>query len=190
MTRRAILEAAGEEFARNGCAGSGLGAIVARAGLTKGALFHHFPDKRSLVLGWVADELLPSLRERWLAPLQSVGSIDDLKAWCRGRILKLENGDPLSVLAAVAAETAPADEGISQAFEGAMGEFRDAVASAIERGKEAAWIHPSIQPPAEAGLLLAMLLGFSVAFRCGGADASHRQSVAAAEAYLETLRKI
>lgn len=190
VTRRAILEAAGEEFARNGLAGSGLGAIVARAGLTKGALFHHFPDKRSLVLGWIADWLSVDLRGRWLEPLNGVSSVDDLRSWCREGIAGLEVADPLSVLVALAAEGSVGDEGLARGFQTVFEEFRDAVAATIERGKSDGWIHPSIQPGAEAALLLAMLAGFSVTFRSVDSDSFHRHAIGAVEAYLETLRKV
>ena len=189
VTRRAILEAAGVEFARGGHAGSGLGSIVGRAGLTKGALFHHFPDKRSLVLGWIADELMPQLRDVWLADLEAVGSVDDLQGWCRKRIPGLDGEDPLAVLVAMAAETAASDEVLAAAFGNCFATFREALAAAVERGKSGGWIHPSIQPASEAGMLLATLSGFSVAFRCGAAGISHHQAALAVEAYLETLRK-
>jgi AcrR family transcriptional regulator len=47
VTRRAILESAGAEFARHGYAGTGLEAAAKCAELAKGALFHHFSVKRT-----------------------------------------------------------------------------------------------------------------------------------------------
>jgi TetR/AcrR family transcriptional regulator, transcriptional repressor for nem operon len=44
-TRRKILEAAFEEFYKNGFQGGSLNRIVDGAGTTKGALFHHFRGK-------------------------------------------------------------------------------------------------------------------------------------------------
>jgi AcrR family transcriptional regulator len=48
-TRRAFLDAARELFAEKGYGGVTIGEIVERAGMTKGALYHHFEDKRSLL---------------------------------------------------------------------------------------------------------------------------------------------
>ncbi len=48
MTRRALVGAARELFARDGFAATGREAIVARAGLTRGALYHHFANKEAL----------------------------------------------------------------------------------------------------------------------------------------------
>jgi AcrR family transcriptional regulator len=47
-TTRALLEAARDLFARDGYGATSLDAVVARAGVTKGALYHHFAGKREL----------------------------------------------------------------------------------------------------------------------------------------------
>lgn len=47
-TRRELLRVARELFAVRGYAGVGTEEIVARAGLTRGALYHHFQGKRDL----------------------------------------------------------------------------------------------------------------------------------------------
>jgi AcrR family transcriptional regulator len=46
-TRAAILDAARKRFAEDGFSAS-IASIVADAGVTKGALFHHFPSKLDL----------------------------------------------------------------------------------------------------------------------------------------------
>ncbi|MCS7178730.1 MAG: TetR/AcrR family transcriptional regulator [Anaerolineae bacterium] len=60
-TRERILAAAEECFARQGYEATGVAAICQRAGVSKGAFFHHFPTKQAVFL---------ALLERWLTGLE------------------------------------------------------------------------------------------------------------------------
>ncbi len=55
-TRGALLDAARRLFAEKGFADTGTPEIVAAAGVTRGALYHHFPDKLELFRGVVERE--------------------------------------------------------------------------------------------------------------------------------------
>jgi AcrR family transcriptional regulator len=74
-TRRALLKAARRSFTAQGYAGASLDAIAGKAGVTKGALYHHFIDKRALFDAVVAslqaemteavDAEVSGERDRW-----------------------------------------------------------------------------------------------------------------------------
>jgi len=66
-TRRALLDAARVLFTENGFGGTRTEEVVQRAGLTRGALYHHFRDKEDLfraVHDEVADEVAQLLWRR------------------------------------------------------------------------------------------------------------------------------
>ena len=188
QTRLAILEAAGSEFARHGYAGTGLGSIVARAALTKGALFHHFPDKQALAAAWIDESLATAITARWITPLAGLTSLDALRALYRSHCLALQPGDATSALVALTAETAATDPMLGAALERIYAGWRAALAGLLEQGKTAGWIHRSIQPAGEAAMLVAAIAGFSVTTRGQSDDGLRRTCATALEGYLETLR--
>src|SRR3712207_1602380 len=62
-TRRALLDAARSVFAEKGYHGAAAEEIVRRAGLTRGALYHHFEDKKDLFRA-VVDEMEGEIDEK------------------------------------------------------------------------------------------------------------------------------
>lgn len=188
QTKQAIFEAVAVEFGAHGYSGAGLGAIVSRAGLTKGALFHHFPDKRALAMAWIKEPLAAEMDARWITPLEAISSLDGLKSFCRSRCLELRADDAVSTLTLLAAETAVADPALGDALESVFAAWRDALSALLERGKTGGWIHRAIQAPVEAAFLVSAFSGFTVSTKCRPDDHTRRTCAEALEGYLETLR--
>jgi len=187
-TRRTLLEAAGAEFSLHGYAGGGLASIVSRAELTKGALFHHFSDKRAMAVAWIEDLLAPEIEARWEEPLDSIGSLGSLQAFCRARCMELAPDDATSVLVSMTAETAAADAILAAALDQIFTRWRESLARMLERGKTEGWIHRSIQPATEAAFVVSAFAGFTVTTRAHPEEGIRRTCANALEAYLETLR--
>ncbi len=61
-TRERILDAAFAEIQRQGFQAASISAILAETGLTKGALYHHFPGKKELGLAVVDERVAAALR--------------------------------------------------------------------------------------------------------------------------------
>jgi AcrR family transcriptional regulator len=82
-TRAALLTAARELFADRGFARTGREEIAERAGVTRGALYHHFSSKTEVAAA-VVGELEAELVERVVtAALQGGGVRDQLTLGCR-----------------------------------------------------------------------------------------------------------
>src|SRR5437868_13313109 len=69
-TRQRLLQAAFQEVYHSGFRGSDLKAILDRAGVTKGALYHHFESKEALGYAVVDEVLATRMRDKWLRPLE------------------------------------------------------------------------------------------------------------------------
>ena len=70
VTRGRILIAAYEEIHRHGFQAASLARILADTGLTKGALYHHFPDKKALGLAVIEEVIRPAFSALLMEPLR------------------------------------------------------------------------------------------------------------------------
>src|SRR6266705_6234179 len=70
-TRERLLQAASREVYRSGFQSASLDAILASAGVTKGALYYHFKSKEELGYTVVEEVIAPDVRGKWVRPLQS-----------------------------------------------------------------------------------------------------------------------
>jgi TetR/AcrR family transcriptional regulator, transcriptional repressor for nem operon len=162
-TRRKILEAAFNEFYKNGFQGGSINRIVDQAGTTKGALFHHFEDKNDLGYAVVEEIVFADIKQRWLHPLaDSIDPIATVKKAMRqfakeeganGRLLQ---GCPLNNLAQ---EMSPLDEGFRRRLEKVYSAWREGLESALARGIKAGTVRKGISPRKVAALVVAALEG-------------------------------
>src|SRR4029453_8922917 len=76
-TRETLIEAAFELFTERGYAGVGTEEIVAKAKVTRGALYHHFTDKRDLFRA-VFEQVEANLMERIGATMEGADDPYDL----------------------------------------------------------------------------------------------------------------
>ena len=154
-TRERLVAAAFEEIHRHGYQGAGLDTILANAGVTKGALYHHFADKADLAHA-VIDEVIRGLTlTRWTGPLASYtgdpisGIQMVLKVvadeFCDERLVdKVELGCPLNNLAQ---EMSPLDERFRRRVAVVFETWIESFAQALERGREGRHRPPRCRRP-------------------------------------------
>ena len=162
-TRDLLLDAAFEHMYLHGFSGSGISDILADAGLTKGALYHHFPSKLALGYAVVEERVVPLVRERYLAPFQEVSDpvegVERMGLRMREELLRegiLLRGCPLNNLVQ---EMSGIDTGFRERLAAILAEWRTTVADGIERARAAGAVHPHVQPEATATFVVASLLG-------------------------------
>jgi AcrR family transcriptional regulator len=81
-TRSALLGAARELFGEQGYVATSTEEIVAKAGVTKGALYHHFPDKESLFRA-VFEQVQREVSDKAVAEFLQPDSWEALVVGCR-----------------------------------------------------------------------------------------------------------
>ncbi|HHL18258.1 MAG TPA: TetR/AcrR family transcriptional regulator [Thiothrix sp.] len=133
-----LLQAAFMEIHRMGYQAASLQNILKNTGLTKGALYHHFPNKKSLGYA-VLDEIIRGiLITEWVDPLQGTKNpIDALIKTIKDVSKKLtqediELGCPLNNLAQ---EMSPIDPVFCEKISTIYTEWREAIEQALEQGK-------------------------------------------------------
>ena len=158
-TRGKILQAAFDEFYRNGFQGGSLNRIVDKARTTKGALFHHFKGKKDLGHAVVREVIQPDFKQQWSDPLAySSDPITDLKRIFRQCAkTKIANGGlvygcPLNNLAQ---EMSPLDEKFRQSLEKIYVAWRETVAAAFARGIKAGKVRKDVSPRKVAAFIVA-----------------------------------
>ena len=162
-TRSKILMAAFQEFYKNGFQGGSLNHIVATAGTTKGALFHHFAGKQELGYAVVDEMVGPILKQRWLGPLEnSSDPIAGLKQAFRHYVQEdigsshFMQGCPLNNLAQ---EMSPLDEGFRRRIDALYAAWRETYAAAFSRGMLAGKVKLGVVPNQVAALVVASQMG-------------------------------
>ena len=160
-TRERLLRAASREIYRSGFQSASLGTILASAGVTKGALYHHFKNKDALGYAVVEEIISTDVRGTWVLPLQSVKDpIDTLI----GIVRHIPVG-PADVcggcqLNNLAQEMSPLDAGFRKRLETIFDAWREAVASVLREGQIRGSVRRDLDPTDAAGLLIAMVEGY------------------------------
>jgi len=193
VTRDKLLKAAFEEIYRRGFQSASLDTILAQAGLTKGALYHHFPDKASLGYAVVDEVVRGFLLERWgvleprtgdpLTALQRV-----LQRRAAGITTReVELGCPLNNLAQ---EMSPLDQRFRRAVAATFDTWTGAVAKDLERGQAEGLVRRDVDARKVAGFIVAAIEGSFGLAKSARSAAMLRSSLEVLGSFLDSLRPV
>jgi len=156
-TTAALVRAARELFAQDGYAAASLDAVVARAGVTKGALYHHFESKQAVGLAVVTELLGGWIRQLSESLAAAADPIAALRAWVEGPPrLPLRLGCPLNNLAQ---EMSAVDETFRERIEEVFAAWRRGIAESLRRGQRSGHVRRDIDARKTASFILASLEG-------------------------------
>ncbi|BAV52164.1 TetR family transcriptional regulator [Mesorhizobium sp. 113-1-2] len=138
--RRKVLDVAEEAFQARGYHASSLGDLMAAAGVSGGALHHHFPTKKALALAVIEERVAAAVEETWIAPVKTAASArEGVRAVFEAVAAELEQqgfvrGCPLNNLAH---ELSLADPDFRAALAGIFAAWRQAIADKITADQQA-----------------------------------------------------
>jgi AcrR family transcriptional regulator len=191
-TRLTLLEAAFAEIHRNGFQAASLAQILADTGLTKGALYHHFPDKKALGLAVLEEVIRPRLAEMMFEPLadtrQPLAAMQALLA------AKAAEDDPMVValgcpLNNLMQEMSPVDESFRLHLNAVFEAWVGVVAAALKRGKTAGEVRRDVDADATAFFIVSALEGCVGMSKNTQSVAAYRSCLAQLGRFLDTLKR-
>jgi AcrR family transcriptional regulator len=158
-----LLQAAFQEIHRSGFRSADLDAILAKAGVTKGALYHHFDNKEALGYA-VADEIIASkVHQKWVQPLRNAENpIDVLVRIFRAESVKREDVQRGCYLLNLAQEMSGLDEGFRRRTARVYKDWHDAMAQALREGQKRRVVRSDINAKETATFLIAAWEGYAV----------------------------
>jgi len=190
-TRDKLLNAAFEEIYRRGFQAASLDTILAKAGVTKGALYHHFPDKASLGYAVVDEVVKGFLLERWglleppggdqVTALQRI--LQTRSAGLTAREVQL--GCPLNNLAQ---EMSPLDQRFRRGVSATFDIWTGAVAKDLERGQAEGTVRRDIDARKIAAFVVASIEGSFGLAKGAQSAAMLRSNLEVLGSFLESLR--
>jgi AcrR family transcriptional regulator len=191
-TRRKLLEAGFGEVFRRGFQATSLNDIATAAGVTKGALFHHFDGKQALGYAILDDVLAPVLHQRWLAPLAAhddpIAALQESFRRHVGDDVESGNwtyGCPMNNLAQ---EMSTVDDGFRTRLAAMYAAWRAAIAAALRRGQRAGRVRRDVDTRAAATLVVFSQMGIWGTGKYSETPQLMQEAAEALCAYLETLR--
>jgi TetR/AcrR family transcriptional repressor of nem operon len=191
-TRERLLRAAFEEIYRRGFQAASLDAILARAGVTKGALYHHFPDKAALGYAVIDEVIKGHLLARWLGVMEAstADPLTALQQTLRFRAASLTPreialGCPLNNLAQ---EMSPLDEKFRRCIDATFDAWQKGFARALARGQRNGTVRRNVNPRKVAAFLVAAAEGSYGVAKSTGSGTMLRSNLETLATFLDTLR--
>lgn len=185
--RERIVKAAQETIHERGYHGSSVDDILARAGATKGGMYHHFPDKDALGVAVVNERLREMVEARWGGTAWHEDPLTFLGSALTGMNPEhLVLGCPVN---SFAQEVSAHQDRIRAELAEVFDRWMALIADGLRAGVEAGTVRSDVDADAVAGYYLAVWEGAVALAKAKRAGPSFVQRVVAPLGeYLESLR--
>jgi TetR/AcrR family transcriptional regulator, transcriptional repressor for nem operon len=158
-----LLRAAFQEIHRSGFRSADLDAILAKAGVTKGALYYHFDNKEALGYAVVDEVIASKVHQKWVLPLRNVENpIDVLIRIIQSESMKREDVQRGCYLLNLSQEMSGLDEGFRRRTARIYKDWHDAMAEALREGQKRRVVRSDINANETAAFVIAAWEGYAV----------------------------
>ena len=167
-TRRRILEAAFVELRRAGFLKMKMERVLASAGLTKGALYHHFHNKQALGCALIDESVGPDVLERWLDPVAVTDDPLPVLKRLLERLVRSTRKDELSdgcPFTRISDELGPLGDPYASRLASIHASWRDGLADAFRRGQAGGFVSGRVDAESAAAMFIAGYQGVVLAGR-------------------------
>jgi TetR/AcrR family transcriptional repressor of nem operon len=188
-TRERLLQSAFQEVYKSGFQGTDLDTILHSAGVTKGALYHHFKNKESLGYA-IVDEVIAGITlEKWVRPLANtndpIKTLIEIVQSTSIEPKELRGGCPLNNLAQ---EMSPLDEGFRKRLAKVFADWHGAIATALKTGQKHGIVKRELSAEDTATFLMAAYEGHISLCKNSQDPRTLQSGKHGIVGYLETLR--
>ncbi|MGA9140508.1 MAG: TetR/AcrR family transcriptional regulator [Methanocella sp.] len=162
QTRLKILQAAIREIHHNGYKAASLDNILSSTDLTKGALYHHFSDKRELAHAIIEEYLRMLVDQFWIKPLADcTDPVTCLQDLITRNIAGMPDDEVFygCLLNNLANETSGTDEELRAHIDRIYKSWEQAFADALRKGQNNGTVSTTINPDQVANFIVAALAG-------------------------------
>jgi len=160
-TRQRILYIAAEEIHLHGFQSCNISAIIKKAAVSKGALYHHFANKQALGYAVVDEVFVPQMLAMWEPVFNSDDPVLAMIVLFRHTLSStdcacISRGCPMNNLAQ---EMSPVDEGFRLRISNAMVCWQDGIEKSLIRGQNHGRVNAGIDARQTALFLIATIEG-------------------------------
>lgn len=190
LTRQQLLKVTAEEMRLHGYKAASLADILKKAGISKGALYHHFATKQELGYAVFDEIYMQDFLGNWELPLSSDQPIDALCCWFSSFAeswteSELQFGCPACN---IATEMAGIDEGFrlktQQMFEELQSRLEQTILYAQQQGQ----INAEIAVKPVAAFIVAVIQGAMMQGKCSGDVSTFRSILGCLSDYIYSLK--
>ncbi len=190
-TRERILQSMFSDIRKNGFQGLRADKVIGDLGITKGALYHYFPNKPSIGTAVLDEIIRPNYLHFYRELDQSEGDPIPLLIGHLQKLAGMATDEDISLgcpLNNLIQEMSPLDEDFRLRMKSIVESIQQSVSAAIQRGKAAGFIRPDVDSTAIGRFYFSTIEGSYTMAKVSKSKAAFEANMQLLAQFLESLK--